>query len=154
MKSLDTNILLYAINKDCPEHESCLRFVKSTFADANSWIIADQVWFELYRLLRNPTVLAKPLSAEDAANIIHWYQNKTGWLHCAWEHRMMPELSRYWQDNTFPARRSFDLILALTLKNHGVTEFNTRNSKDFLDFNFFRVINPLSSEEPPSRPQS
>ncbi len=143
MKSLDTNVLLYSINKDCPEHESCASLIYHALGEPESWIIADQVWFELYRLLRNPAVLPHPLGAEDAATTVYWYRNKSGWLHCAWETNMIGQLEGFWRNPSFPARRSFDLILAITLKNNGVKEFYTRNTKDFESYDFFTIVNPL-----------
>jgi uncharacterized protein len=144
MKSLDTNILLYAINKDCPEHKACSDLVRHALGEPESWIIADQVWFELYRLLRNPAVLSQPLAAPDAATSVAWYRNKSGWLHCAWETSMSGQLEGLWKDDSLPARRSFDLVLAITLKNSGVRQFYTRNTKDFEAFDFFAVVDPSS----------
>ncbi|MFA6504853.1 MAG: PIN domain-containing protein [Treponemataceae bacterium] len=145
MKSLDTNLLLYAINEDCPEHENCAALVRDALSENESWIIADQVWFELYRLLRNPAVLAKPLNASEAADTVAWYRQKSGWLHCAWECDLMPRLTELWKLESFPARRSFDLVLAVTLRANGVKQFYTRNPKDFDDLGFFTVTNPLES---------
>ena len=145
MKSLDTNLLLYAINEDCPEHEACADLVRHALAEPESWIVADQVWFELYRLLRNPAVLTHPLDAPDAAGTVSWYRNKSGWLHCAWECDMMPRLAELWKRESFPARRGFDLVLAATLSQNGVKQLYTRNTKDFDDFGFFAVTNPLES---------
>jgi hypothetical protein len=48
-----------------------------------------------------------------------------------------------WKEDSFPARRSFDLVLAITLKNNGVKQFYTRKTKDFVVFDFFAVVNPL-----------
>jgi hypothetical protein len=144
LKSLDTNILLYAINKDCAEHEPCAALVRKALGESEKWIIADQVWFELYRLLRNPAVLARPLEASAAAATISWYRNRSGWLHCAWGIEMMGQLEGVWKNDSFSARRSFDLILALTLRANGVREFHTRNIKDFEDLGFFDLSNPLS----------
>ncbi len=145
MKSLDTNILLYAINSDCPEHPVCRQLLDKALNEQGSWIVADQIWFELYRLLRNPVVLQNPLTASQAAETVNWYREKSGWLKCAWEPDMMKELLSHWEEEKFPPRRSFDAILAVTLKAHGVKSFYTRNNKDFDDFRFFNVINPLSS---------
>ena len=147
MKSLDTNILLYAINQDCAEHQICKAVVNKALTERDSWVIADQVWFELYRLLRNPVVLQEPLTAEQAGSCIKWYRESSGWLQCAWEPALMKELYPYWQDNAFSARNSYDLKLAVTLKNHGVTDFYTRNKKDFERLGFFTVHNPLESNE-------
>jgi predicted nucleic acid-binding protein len=118
--------------------------VNNALLEKESWIVAEQVWFELYRLLRNPAVLQKPLSAKQAANTINWYRKNSGWLQCAWEPSMMEELKHIWEDDNFPARRSFDSILAVTLKAYEVNNFYTRNSKDFDKLGFFNVINPLN----------
>ena len=77
MKSLDTNILLYSINSDCPEHTICKQLVNKALIEKDQWIVADQVFFELYRLLRNPVVLQKPLTASEAADTINWYREKS-----------------------------------------------------------------------------
>lgn len=43
----------------------------------------------------------------------------------------------------FAPRRAYDWRVALTLTQQGVTEFATVNTKDFQDFGFTRVWNPL-----------
>ncbi|NNC87089.1 MAG: hypothetical protein HKN82_01375 [Akkermansiaceae bacterium] len=42
-----------------------------------------------------------------------------------------------------PRREGFDVRLAMTLRHHGVTEFATANGKDFAEFGFERMWNPL-----------
>lgn len=143
MKSIDTNIFLYAVNRDCPEHAASLRLVRKALEEPQSWIIADQVWFELYKLLRSPAVLAKPLSAAKAAHTIEWYRRRSGWLACAWEPGMMPSLLRRLTDASFPSRNTFDLVLAVTLKAYGVELFYTRNTEDFRQLKLFEVENPV-----------
>jgi predicted nucleic acid-binding protein len=44
---------------------------------------------------------------------------------------------------TFPRRRTYDLVLAVTLQSNGVTEFYTRNVVDFRDAGFTQVVNPI-----------
>lgn len=143
MKSIDTNILFYALNRDCTEHNACRILVENALSEPDQWIIAEQVWFELYRLLRNPKVLEKPLSAAQAADAVDWYRNKSGWLRCAWETDMMKELEAIWKENTFPAGRTFDARLAVVLKENGVQEFYTRNARDFEEFRWFEVVDPV-----------
>ena len=144
MKSFDTNVALYGINADCPEHEPCRRILERARTEEGGWIVADQVWLELYRLLRNPAVLSRPLDARRAADAVAWYRSRTG-LHCAWDPELMPRLHERWRDADFPARRSFDLVLALTLAANGVTEFYTRNSADFDSLGLFAVMDPLTA---------
>lgn len=43
----------------------------------------------------------------------------------------------------FPRRRTYDLVLAVTLRSNGVTEFYTSNVTDFRDAGFTRLVNPI-----------
>ena len=143
MKSLDTNVLLYALNVDCAEHAKARSLVERALSESDLWIIADQVYFELYSLLRNPAVLSLPLTAEEAADTVAWYRNRSGWLHCAYEPGMMKRVSALWSDGSFPGRNTFDLVLSVTLASNGVREFYTRNTSDFLPLDLFNVRNPI-----------
>ena len=105
MKSLDTNVLLYALNADCAEHVRARGLIESALQEPHGWIIADQVYFELYRLLRNPAVLSAALSAADAARTIAWYRDRSGWLHCAYEPAMMSRIAPAWAAGSFSARQ-------------------------------------------------
>ncbi|MCZ8013672.1 MAG: TA system VapC family ribonuclease toxin [Gemmatimonas sp.] len=147
MQSLDTNILLYAINRDCAEHESCRTLVAEALDAPNDWVIADQLWFELYRLLRHPSVLQRPLDAATAANTVAWYRDKSGWQQCAWSPAQMPRLHAQWAQQDFPARRTFDAVLALTLRSNGVTRFYTRNVRDFAGAGFAAVVDPVNPKD-------
>jgi predicted nucleic acid-binding protein len=46
-------------------------------------------------------------------------------------------------------RRIFDLRLAATLRHHGVTDFATRNIKDFAGLGFTKVWDPLAKAGEP-----
>jgi toxin-antitoxin system PIN domain toxin len=144
VQSLDANILLYAINRDCAEHEPCRALVARALEQPSQWVIADQVWFELYRLLRHPVVLRKPLNAASAADTVAWYRDRSGWASCAWSPGQMGRLHAMWRDDDFPARRTFDAVLALTLRAHGVTRLYTRNGRDFAAAGFAEVIDPVA----------
>ena len=37
----------------------------------------------------------------------------------------------------------FDRILAITLLGNGVTTFHTRNTRDFSEFSFKKLVNPI-----------
>ena len=57
-------------------------------------------------------------------------------------------MSRLWElasKADFPYGKVYDARLALTLRHYGVTEFATRNVKDFQGFGFKRVWNPLTT---------
>jgi predicted nucleic acid-binding protein len=48
MESLDTNILLYAPDEDCREHDAAIRLVNEALRSPADWMLADQVLFEMY----------------------------------------------------------------------------------------------------------
>ena len=143
MKSLDTNILVYASNQDAPEHKKARKVVENLLDGADEWIIADQVLIETYRALRNPAVLQHPLSPNDAWAAIHFYREEAGCRRCCYELEMWPRLEQYLKSNRFEARRAFDAVLAITLIGNAVDSFYTRNAKDFKYFGFPTLINPI-----------
>jgi len=51
MNSLDTNILVYAVNEDCPEHQKAVAVYTSLLNSPTDWIISDQILFEFYRVM-------------------------------------------------------------------------------------------------------
>jgi len=142
--SIDTNILLYAQNADCPENKRAFDFVSSC-GKREDVALCEMVLVELYVLLRNPAVLQHPLPADQAADVCQVYRQNPRW-------RLIenaPVMDQVWVlagQMAFPRRRIFDARIALTLLHHGVTELATANEKDFGGFGFHKVWNPLFDE--------
>jgi len=142
--SVDTNILLYAQNSDCPENESAFEFLVSC-GKRDDVALCELVLTELYVLLRSPAVLQRPLTADQAADICQAFRQNPRWrlidnapvMDQVWTLAALPD---------FPRRRIFDARIALTLLHHGVTELATANEKDFRGFGFHNVWNPLRDE--------
>lgn len=141
MKSIDTQLLLYALNEDCAEFEICRALLEEMTHAPSEWVLADQVLLELYRLLRNPVVLSKPLSATQAGNILSFFDRQP-FHRVGYQHDLWPRLLTSLAARDFPARRCFDMQLAHTLLSNGVDVFYTRNTKDFQGFK--RLVNPLA----------
>lgn len=145
MLSLDTNILLYAQNRDCAEHESACQFVE-VCATRDDIAICELVLLELYQLLRNPAVLSAPLTAPEAAAVCNAWRANPRWARI----ENAPVMDQVWVVARRPdiARRVvFDARIALILRHHGVTEFATRNTADFEGFGFARLINPIDGTD-------
>ncbi len=145
MKSGDTNLLLYAMNRGCAEHARAGAWLDAALGEPREWIFADQVLFELYRLLRHPKVMAKPLTARAAVAQIVWFREETGFLHCGYEEsRWAGVMAALGQQGERGGLLVHDAVLAETLRAQGVTRFYTRNVTDFENFGFFEVVNPLA----------
>jgi toxin-antitoxin system PIN domain toxin len=141
--SLDTNLLLYSLNRDCPEHEAARTFVESC-VDRRDVAIAELVLIELYVLLRNPAVVRRPLEAAPAAALCQTFRRHPRWALVD----TAAVMDRVWVAAARPGaarRHVFDARLAHTLLDNGVTELATRNTRDFEGFGFARVFNPLQA---------
>lgn len=78
MISLDTNLLLYAFNSDCPEHERAAE-VMSELARSREVVLCELVLVELYLLLRNAAVIGNPLRAEAAVAVCRAWRSHPHW---------------------------------------------------------------------------
>jgi toxin-antitoxin system PIN domain toxin len=145
MISIDTNVLLYSLNPDSILHEAAVDFLRQNLGVPSVRIaITDYVLVELYVLLRNPAVMAKPLSAQAARDVVTAYLDAPNVSRIE-NANVMDEVWELSGDRDFARRRIFDARLALTLRHGGVTHFATTNVKDFEGWGFEKVWNPLAS---------
>lgn len=147
MLSIDANLLLYCYSEASPHHAAAKQFIESV-ASREDVALSEFVLTEFYLLLRNPAVLVHPLNAPEAVAVIQSYRRHPRWktlgfppgsrdLHAdLWHHAAAPDFAR---------RRIYDTRTALALRAFGVTEFATANVKDFEEFGFGRVWNPVAA---------
>lgn len=145
MTAIDANLLLYAYSTAAPAHASARAFL-TNLGPRDDVALSEFTLAEFYLHLRNPAVLDRPLDAPAAAAIVQEYRRHPRWrilgfpsdslaVHeTLWTHAARPNFAR---------RRLFDARTAVSLRQHGVTEFATANVKDFGDYGFARVWNPL-----------
>jgi len=143
MLSADTNLFLYAANPDSDRHVQASAFFASCHQAEGGFGICEFVLIELYMLLRNPAVLKKPLTPSQAATFCDQLRQNPQWQHLDYHHDVSRKLWQWASTTTSGFRRIIDARLALTLRHHGVTQFATANTKDFLEFDFEKVWNPL-----------
>ena len=147
MISLDTNILLPAVESSNPDHIRAAAFVES-LQDRNDVAISEFILLELYGLLRNPAVLAKPLTPAAAVDVCEAFRH-----HPRWQVIGFPPEGRAFHDTLWPRlreksfarRRAYDWRAALSMLRLGVKEFATVNVKDFQGMGFAKVWNPLAT---------
>ena len=146
MLSIDTNLLLYSYSEASPHHRAARDFIQSV-SRRSDVALSEFILTEFYLLLRNPAVLTQPLDASEAVAVIQSYRR-----HPLWKILGFPPTSRelhneLWKQAAQPAfarRRIYDSRTALSLRAFGVTDFATANEKDFQNFGFQKVWNPLA----------
>jgi len=142
VKSCDTNILLYYLNRDCPEQDAAARYLEANWR-RQDFALCELVLLELYVLLRNPAVLSKPLRSATALNVIRQFRNHPHWAIIDYPGSLMDAVWKQAEAPDFPVRGIFDARLAYTLLHHGVREFATRNTRHFQHFGFEKLVNPI-----------
>ena len=140
--SCDTNILFRAFHPKSARHEPAIRFLKER-AEDQSFAICELCLMEFYGLLRNPSVVERPLSPQAAVEACAVYRRNRHWLVIDYPGGLMDEVWRRASEPGFARRRIYDVRLALTLRRYGVSEFATSNPVDFEGFGFDRVWDPL-----------
>ena len=147
MISIDTNLLFHAFNVDSPLHQKAYGWLVSISGDENV-VLSEFILAELYCLVRNP-VAAKngALSPEAAVSLIETYRRHPRWVLAGFSingRNLHDQLWNHAQKPNFAFRKLYDVRTALTLREHGVTDFATINLKDFEGLGFRRVWNPLA----------
>lgn len=147
MLSIDSNILLYAVNSASPWNESAHAWLTSIQHDEDV-AISEFILAEFYGLLRNPAVLRHPLSSEEAVEVIQAYRTHPRWRLIGFPTESRPLHDTLWQKarvKDFAFRKIYDTRSALTMTAQGVTKLATVNVKDFEGLGFKKVWNPLSA---------
>lgn len=150
MLSIDTNVLFHATQPDSPSHALAYAWVAAQ-AERHDIVLSELMLAELYRLLRNPVVQTKPLTAPEAASVIDDYRRHPYWRTIGFPYPDRPCHNAIWHkaaEPDFAYRRFYDARMAISLRQQGVDEFATANVDDFRDFGFVRLWNPLRPSEP------
>lgn len=143
MIAVDTNILIHSANAGSDLCESARRFLES-HEDNPEFVLCELNLVELYMALRNPAVFSRPLSAAKACEYCEGLKGNRHWQVIDYVPEVGPHLWEWTRQTKLGFRRIIDARIALTLLHHGVTEFATINVKDFKEFPFKRVWNPLA----------
>jgi len=147
MISCDTNILFAAFESTTAGHEAAREFLKAQSTNTG-FVLCELVLVEFYVLMRNPATARRPLGSAQAVGLVRTLRSNPSWQIVDYpgaEAGIMTEVWEWAGAADFARRRIFDVRLALALRRHRVTEFATANVKDFRDFGFSRVWNPMEA---------
>ena len=73
MVLLDTNVLVYAANRDCEFYELSNQIMGKAISGQIAVSVSLQILIEFYSVVTSPKRVEKPLSQEDAVNEINKY---------------------------------------------------------------------------------
>jgi predicted nucleic acid-binding protein len=136
---LDTNVLVYALNVDSPQHPECLAVIQHSATRAMPGVLVPQVLMECYAVITSPRRLAHPTLPENAWAIMRSLSE-------AIETKAVPEsffddLDGLVSRHPRRGRDLFDLALVAQMRSHGIRTICTCNTRDF-EIAGIRAIEP------------
>ena len=135
----DTNILAYAFDEsDEEKRRPCEKLVRSGFQGETSCYVSNQVLSELYVVLTRR--VGKPLSREKAATIVSGLVDSPKWNKIDYTHLTV---KRALEDLHTINSSFWDILIAETMRDAGVTRIYTENERDFTKLPWIRVENPI-----------
>lgn len=140
---VDTNILLYAANRDAEEHSAAVAFLSGTVGSSGPWFLTEGILYEFMRVSTHPKVFERPLTWKEAFRFIkpllvsHRFDIlAAGDDHWTLLEEILAEIVRP-SGNLF-----FDIRTVVLMREHGVRDIYTTDT-DFLQFRDIKTINPL-----------
>lgn len=141
---VDTNILVYAANKDAAEHRKCRSALEAWRKQTTPWYLTWGIVYEFLRVTTHPSVMSRPWSSKAAWNFMRAVLASKS-LDILTEtdrhERVLTELIK-----DVPALSGnilHDAHTAALMLDHGIKTVITRDM-DFHRFKSLEVIDPLS----------
>lgn len=145
MFAIDTNLLVYAHNEDSDFNDKASEFLEKVLNERDdngnlSVCLPSQVLTEFVNVITRKS-LKKPLSLLQAIDIVNDYQKAD--IRIVYQRETQIETFLELLRSLTTRKKVFDVALAATLKDNGITGLYTANVDDFKEFDFLNVINPL-----------
>ena len=143
MLLFDTNVLVYAANKDSSFHLPCSRSVSEARRDPSPTFLTWSVCYEFLRVTTHPRVLQSPWSPNQAHRYLSDLLASRGFELLIATPRHAAVLAQ--TISAQPELRGnliHDLHPAVLMREHGVSRICTRDS-DFRHFPFLTIVDPV-----------
>jgi hypothetical protein len=146
--AIDTNLLVYAHNTASNFHQQAVTFLEKVLnerdEDGNLKVcIPTQVLMEFVHVVTWQR-LENPLSLSEALLVVEDYVD-TG-ITIIYQRQTQLRTFLDLLSATTTRKKVFDVALAATLQDNGVSGLYTANIADFQEFDFLEVTNPLESK--------
>lgn len=140
---VDTNLLLYAVNPDAPEHERARSELEDWRRGSRSWFLTWGIVYEFLRVATHPHIFPHPLTLPDAWAFLTAVLASPS-CDLLIETDRHPEVldALTAAHPRLSGNPVHDLHTVALMKEHGVEEIRTADT-DFHQFAFLEVVNPL-----------
>lgn len=141
---VDTNVLLYAANGQCAEHDRCLRLVSEWRETEATWCVTWGILYEFLSVSTHRKETAHAASLSDSWRFIDGLLQSPG-LQVLTEtdrHAAIAEAT-FAEVPDLSGRHLHDAHVAILMREHGISRIVTRDTR-FHRFPFLEVVDPLA----------
>ena len=141
---IDTNVLVYAAETTCPEHERCRSLIERCRKSHFPWYLTWSIVYEFVRVVSHPKVFKDPWPAKNAWKFIDALlaSPSLGILAHTKRHSAIA-LQTLEEVAALRGNLIHDMHTVVLMREHGIRQIYTRDS-DFHHFSFLEVIDPLT----------
>lgn len=145
MVLLDTNILVYAANKDCEFHEIALKTRNRVINGELRGCVSLQNLVEFYSVITSSKRIEKPLTPEVSWEEINKYARSENILKVGFSETALNILGNLSRKYKIIAQDIYDLKIVATMLANQVDTIVTINEDDFIKYSEIKVINPAKT---------
>ena len=140
---VDTNILLYAADREAPEYAVCRQLLEGWRTQAPAWHLTWGVIYEFLRVSTHPRVWRRPWQIDEAWGFVEALLVSPG-MSVLTETERHPDVTRQVLAavSALCGNFVFDVHTAVLMREHGIGRIYTRDT-GFHRFPFIEVIDPL-----------
>ncbi|MCU0857817.1 MAG: PIN domain-containing protein [Pontiellaceae bacterium] len=141
---VDTNVLIYGADKDCPEHIRCRELLMLFRAQKIPWYLTWGIVYEFLRVVTHPRVLSRPFTHEQAWAFIDslFASPSLGILTETDRHRHVAA-DVFAEVSGITGNLVFDAHTAILMRENGIRTIYTRDT-DFNRFPFLDAVDPVT----------
>jgi len=140
---VDTNLLVYAADEDFAYHGPMQRLLRQWGSSPEAWFVTWSIVYEFLCVTTQRSVFRYPLTFSQSWSFIEALRAFPSFEILVETDRhaeVVRDLAREYPQ--ISASRFHDLHIAALMREHGIAEIRTAD-RDFHQFKFLRVINPL-----------
>jgi uncharacterized protein len=143
---VDTNILVYAVDTDVPEHAVCRDLILQWRSGTTPWYLTWGIVYEFLRVVTHRNVLRKPFATSKAWTFIESIlasPSASILMETDRHERVASEV--FGSVAGIAGNLIFDAHTAVLMKEHGVKKIYTRDT-DFHRFPFLKIVDPITAD--------
>lgn len=149
---VDTNVLLYAADRDSPDHAPCQARLDGWRRQSSPWHLTWGIVYEFLRVATHPNVFRKPFSLAQTWSFVEAILASPSLTVLTATNRHQNVAGEVFSE--IPDLRGnlvFDAHTAILMREHGIKTIYTRDS-DFNRFPFIDVVDPLQEHRRTTAP--